>query len=656
MKIFFSVLLILACALVMAGYTFILTKSQSESANILDKDLLPLVNMSAHVTETAANVSAGSQEYSLTGDTAVLGRFNRNLELLENRINGQKNHMALRPHLNIDTAKFENSFNNFKSAVNADIKQTEKLYGIYKRFTGVNSALLEVSDALYWTAFDIMYENVEEQKPTALYIMEVIDHSGDLVDNSNYLELAAGKVMSSFSPEDLADVTEIFGAMQASMDKVRPSIRGNDARDAFNDISGYMQELTEILNEFSTGITAAAPLKAATSKAENQMMQDMADFDDSIQAKLSSSIAKTNGELSRAVFICVILGIVTIIVSIISIINLRRSVTRPIRQFVAMTRDLTSGDGDLTKKIVVKNRDELSELAQYFNHFIESVRGIIAEVKDASDSVAGGNTQLAATMEELSRTFEAQSRQISELVESIEEVSGQSGVNAHDLHENVSVLSTAINEADNGNNSLNATMDKMHTISEQTTSLSKTMGSLTDSIAQIESILNVINDIADQTNLLALNAAIEAARAGEAGRGFAVVADEVRALAERTQKATHEVNIIIETLSQSSKDASGEMERSATAVQEGVDNISSTTSIFTGIVHTMNDAGNKVSDVNESITEQSETMVAVQENARHIADSIDKSTIAVSEVARTVEHLQQRAAQLKTLVMRFKIT
>ena len=193
------------------------------------------------------------------------------------------------------------------------------------------------------------------------------------------------------------------------------------------------------------------------------------------------------------------------------------------------------------------------------------------------------------------------------------------------------------------------------TIKNETVSLESVVSELAESSNQIGEILSVINDIANQTNLLALNAAIEAARAGEAGRGFAVVADEVRKLAERTQHATGEIESIITSLQQKSNLASVEMTKSVESVQAGVDNIGETNAGFKSAVESVMDLHREMKSVAASVSNQYSTILTVVDNTQVIAAGIEESNSAVSEVNRTVAHLQERTDGLKTLVSRFNV-
>ncbi len=349
-----------------------------------------------------------------------------------------------------------------------------------------------------------------------------------------------------------------------------------------------------------------------------------------------------------------VFGLILLAVSLFIVLFILRISLNSLTVFQQQITKAAEGR-DLTTRIEAKTDDELGQIAKGVNIFIASMESVIKEVRDSVEEVASSNNQLAATMEELSTTFDNQAHQVSEMVDGMGQISNISKNTSNALETNMQFLETTADNTRKEAENLDDVSCDMGDIEKDTISLSETIRHLSESSAQIGNILNVINDIANQTNLLALNAAIEAARAGEAGRGFAVVADEVRKLAERTQHAIGEVETIINELSKDSENASNAMNKSVTSVQEGASNIQSVTGEIKRAVEDVTNLYNDMKPISQSVSDQYVTIQSVVDNAQVVAAGIEESNAAVNEVNNTVSHLQQRTERLKNLIEQFKV-
>lgn len=348
-------------------------------------------------------------------------------------------------------------------------------------------------------------------------------------------------------------------------------------------------------------------------------------------------------------------ALITVIALIVTLFFIRKTVITKLTKLTGITKNIATGDGDLTQRIPETGRDEIGELASYINRFIENVHNIVKEVQGSAASVAGGTTQLAATTDELNTTFGAQASNVTGVSGAMKELN----VTTVKISDSSSSALDKANESagitEAGKSKIEQSVSKIEDIMQQTQLLGGTIQSLSESSAQIAEILNVINDIADQTNLLALNAAIEAARAGEAGRGFAVVADEVRKLAERTQAATGEISGIITDFKRETKSASNNMAAAEKSVHDGVQIMNETKEAFDSIVSSVDEIKNANNLINSAIAEQMTTIGSVTAEIQELASSVEQSSNAINEVSMTINDQEQQAEALKQLVNRFKV-
>ena len=480
-------------------------------------------------------------------------------------------------------------------------------------------------------------------------------------DRISDISIDMGTVKDDFSNavalnslKDLLLIEPLLKNINSNLNNIRDNLNN---RNLINNVTAMINSSEKLIQNYNhlkdvyTKMQNIAVSRTASLKTMEEMIEKVRVVVNTMTKESSESSINTILRANIVIFVLLILMIIT---AVFSLITVQKTVLAPINMFVKTAKNLTSGDKDLTIRLTTKTKDELAELALYFNTFIENVQTIVKEVKEAAQDVASGNNQLAATMEEFSATFSSQAEQVDNIVVDMNVIKNNSEEATNEMSQNLNKIDETTQRTIEGQHKLNNIKNTMLEISDNTKQLSKIIDNLLESSTQIGEILTVINDIADQTNLLALNAAIEAARAGDAGRGFAVVADEVRKLAERTTKATSEIENIISSLQHESEQAAVAMKSADTSVSTGVDVIEETASSFTYVVGGVHDVTNSTHSMMTNFEEQYHTIQDVTDKTQAIASGIEESNVAVSEVTVTVDHLQERTEKLKTLVEQFK--
>jgi methyl-accepting chemotaxis protein len=350
-----------------------------------------------------------------------------------------------------------------------------------------------------------------------------------------------------------------------------------------------------------------------------------------------------------------IAGVIIVILAAIAISFYAVHITKPIRKVSAMVEDIAQGEADLTTRLNVNTKDEVGELSRWFNTFMDRLHDIIYQVKLNSESVASASAEISSATSQLASGAEEQTSQTSGMAASVQEMTAAIIENSQNANQTVNIAKQASEKAQEGSAAMHATQQGMEEIVVSATRTGDIVNSLSSRADQIGAIIQVIDDIADQTNLLALNAAIEAARAGEQGRGFAVVADEVRKLAERTTKATKEIAETIKAIQGDTKNASESMEEAHKVVNRGKEATVKTQEILGEIVKSVTQAMDMIQQIATASEQQSSTAEEISKSVDSISAVTSQSATGAEQMASATEQLTKQTEALKNIVAQFKL-
>lgn len=372
-------------------------------------------------------------------------------------------------------------------------------------------------------------------------------------------------------------------------------------------------------------------------------------------ANVGEKIEELESTMNSSMGVIVTMVVIGVIIAIILALLLARSIVTPITKTVERLKDLSEGEGDLTQTLNENSTDELGEMARYFNIFLHKLRTTISSVIMNSDQLASAANQFSATSTQLAKSAETQQDQARRVATAIEEMTSTAISVSKNSQEAAENAQDAASAAKTGGEVVKETIAIINHISEEVNNFASTVRDLGTSSDKIGEIVSVINDIADQTNLLALNAAIEAARAGEQGRGFAVVADEVRKLAERTGSATKEISSMIEGLQHDTGNVVTAMEASTENVDKGVSLANSAGDSLDKILTMSDNVGSMVAQIATAAEQQSAVAGEISNNVESFSRLSQENASGAEESMRSSEELAKTSEELSDVVKGFKV-
>ena len=330
-----------------------------------------------------------------------------------------------------------------------------------------------------------------------------------------------------------------------------------------------------------------------------------------------------------------------------------RSISRSLGSLKAVLEKLAGGD--LTVQANLNHKDELGQMADSLNGTVTQLRQIVSGVKRAADTVAAASSNLSAEANAVLRRAEKLTDGVMEISAAME----QSSVSVTEVAQNAEGVEKAASNtqriAQDGNVHMTMSIDATQRIEQAVASSSSTISGLSKSIDKVGEITQVIKEIAEQTNLLALNAAIEAARAGEQGRGFAVVADEVRKLAERTASSTADINATVDTIKSSSAAVVDAINRIEQEVAQGASYNRQTGETLRQIVEAAASVSESAHQITNAVKEQSQASENIARNMERISSITEENTVSIQGVDASAKDLSRTASDLQRLVGQFKL-
>ena len=497
-----------------------------------------------------------------------------------------------------------------------------------------------------------------------------LERAAEIGSNIEGNLLSLVTVASEYAGTQTLQRAQTLGSgVSLSVSQIAQQLSDMQQAEGGRDDSGTMDEIAEYITAATSALTAndgilkqhvsrlerALAAEQALNASEVNIQQAIGELNSLLalaDERVKTSENSVNDSVSGAstqIWITVVISL--IIAAGIAFVTVK-AITVPLRKVNELLNIASSGD--LTHKLDQSGQDEFGELAKNCNNLIDSLTGLISGIRNRAEQLAAASEQTSAVTTQTTSSIQDQKSQIAQVATATTEMHSTSQMVTQSAEDTLAQIKHADNEAQNVRAISMENKSTIEVLSNDVQQAADVINKLHQDSASIGGILDVIRGVADQTNLLALNAAIEAARAGEQGRGFAVVADEVRTLASRTQESTQEINAMIEVLQAGAEKAVSVMNQGkeqTTVCVEQTEKATQALDLITDAVHKAHDVSSQIEQsareqnvVSQEISERLESIVGIAEETSVGAQQTSESS---HEVARLAEELQQSIQQFK---------
>ncbi len=504
---------------------------------------------------------------------------------------------------------------NLSQVVEADIPLTEKLTAI--TIHQLEQAVV-FEKSLHFSDASERQSSQAEFKQFSTRIDNELREAKALVESA--LSHATGKNLEEFKRVE-SDLKEISGIYQS-----------------------YLRHVDEI---YSQDAGSSFLLLQATEAEQKNLDRRLSDLALEISNFTEKSAQEARDQESQTVSTLWIIGFISTIFGLTLGWLISSTIVNAIRQSIVVA------SGDLKQEIQVTSKDEIGELLQAMNGMRGKLLDMLSAISSTTDELSSASEELSVITEQTGKIIQQQQRETEQVASAMNEMTATVQDVAGNIHATAGAASEANQHSVTGQEVVGKAVDQINELALQIERSAKTFEQVENHSTEINTIVDVINGIAEQTNLLALNAAIEAARAGEQGRGFAVVADEVRALAARTQESTEQINEMIGKLQEGSREAVKVMEQSRHQAKSAVDYAQSSTSLLATIVDSVARITDMSTQIASAAEQQAQVLEGLNRNIDQINDMANETSTSTAHTTSASQDLARMASNLQALVSQF---
>ncbi len=510
------------------------------------------------------------------------------------------------------------------------------------------------------TSMSAMSDNVvllKNAKDVQFPLLQISERSLIALDN---IKIKLSDAVSMGEEEQLQQASQLYTTLKEQLNKAASidSEIGAEVNDISSQLDSYFQHaysLSKGMLDETIDFSTVGESSTKMSKLLADLQENLKSFNQRRSQDFLQAFVTVEEDTESTNSIGIIIGMTTIVLLFAVAIPISLSIKSSLTDIIGSMKNIAEEDGDLTVRITTQNQDEIGDLVFWFNSFIVKLHNAIDQtvgtakpLAKAADTIRELTHRSQIIFEEQQASAEQSKLSVEEMNQSVERISQ----NAQQASESAGEATTGANK---GFEVVQETVSSISQLADNITDSSTAVNKLEQGSNKVNVVLEVIKGIAEQTNLLALNAAIEAARAGEQGRGFAVVADEVRNLASRTQESTEEINVILDELKSAADDAVSKMELSQNMAENSVTNANLAGDSIQGITTKIV----KIDKMNQEIADdtkyQSEVSHSLVKKVSAIQEKTSESNKASAQLDEASSQLSELAGVLETITSQFKV-
>lgn len=642
-KLYFSPLILILILLVIVLVSANLLNSLTKDMNRIAFDLAPDTELAAEMTDSVYGLRLTVKNFIKTGDQQFVSRFQENAsrwtQFMDRAYNEIQNPQRVQILKEIDGLKAQYLTTFTQVVVNNMNMRNEQVNGVLnvdgpqieKRLTSVMESAKTDGDVV------------------AAY------HAGRALRSLLLARLYVAKFLVENHQAQVERFNQEFKAVHSEIASLLATLENAQRRQLTNEAESLFTKYEKAANAVTSMIFARNEGIKTLDTIGPQVAQRIASLRESIASSMEQAAEQANENAEQSITFLYGIAAIAIVIGLLFSFVITRSLIVKVQRTTNVLQDIAQGEGDLTIRVPTSGNDELDVLAGHYNTFAGKLQHTIRQMSEAAAQMLQAAEILALKARDTQSEVREQQSQAQVAASAMTEMSASAQEVSASAQQAADLSQSTADSATQGSKVVMEATQSMQKLNEQIVSAGDTVEQLRADSEQIGTVLDVIRSIAEQTNLLALNAAIEAARAGEQGRGFAVVADEVRSLASRTQESTEEIQTIIGSLQQRAELANKAMHQSRQSAEQTAEQVHSAESALTSITGFITQINDSIGQISTAANQQAIASDEVSVNVNNMSDISEKTLVQSSETTESAQAMKRLGEQVNQLLKQFKV-